>query len=240
MVVSTLCQGLLKIIRDFVAAEKRQVRGAGLQARASCQLLRRAPRLRHNLGPVGASEREVADEHLAVNHRQPDVRPARRIDQRGPRVAVGLQVQPVPGDDDEIGALARLERADRPVETRASARRRGWPSRGRRAPAASPGPLRTACSVAASRISSNMSRRLLHAAPSAPSDTHTPRARSSTIGAIPDPSFRLEPGQCSTFTFRSAISACSASVTHTQWAAHRSAGRQARVGEVLQIAQAAG
>ena len=40
-----------------------------------------------------------------------------------------------------------------------------------------PGPRCTACSVAASRISSNMSSRLLHAAPSAPSDTEMPRAR---------------------------------------------------------------
>ena len=38
-----------------------------------------------------------------------------------------------------------------------------------------PGPRRIACRVAASRISANMSSRLLHAAPSAPSDTEMPR-----------------------------------------------------------------
>ena len=38
-----------------------------------------------------------------------------------------------------------------------------------------PGPRRIACSTAASRISSNMSSRLLQAAPSAPSDTVMPR-----------------------------------------------------------------
>ena len=57
-----------------------------------------------------------------------------------------------------------------------------------------------------------------------------PRARISTIGAMPDPSFRFEPGQCSTLTSRSAMSACSASVTQTQCAAQRRVAREARVG----------
>ena len=51
-----------------------------------------------------------------------------------------------------------------------------------------------------------MSRRLLQAAPSAPSDTVMPRARISATGAMPDPSFRFEPGQCSTLTSCSASS----------------------------------
>ena len=49
----------------------------------------------------------------------------------------------------------------------------------------------------------------MHAAPSAPSDTVMPRARISATGAMPDPSFRFEPGQCSTLTSCSASSACS-------------------------------
>ena len=48
-----------------------------------------------------------------------------------------------------------------------------------------------------------------------------PRARISATGARPDPSFRFEPGQCITLTSRSASSACSRSVTHTQCAAQR-------------------
>ena len=51
-----------------------------------------------------------------------------------------------------------------------------------------------------------MSSRLLHAAPSAPSDTVMPRARISATGAMPDPSFRFEPGQCITLTSCSASS----------------------------------
>ena len=48
-----------------------------------------------------------------------------------------------------------------------------------------------------------------------------PRSRISTTAARPEPSFRFDPGQCITLTSRSAIKACSASSTQTQWAAHR-------------------
>ena len=48
-----------------------------------------------------------------------------------------------------------------------------------------------------------------------------PRARISGTGAMPDPSFRFEPGQCITLTSCSASSACSPSSTQTQCAAHR-------------------
>ena len=109
---------------------------------------------------------------------------------------------------------------------RACARRRASPSTARRAPAARPGCCRIAWSTAASRISSNMSSRLLHAAPSAPSDTVMPRARISGTGAMPEPSFRFEPGQCITLTSWSARRCCSRSSTQTQCAAHRCGRRE--------------
>ena len=51
--------------------------------------------------------------------------------------------------------------------------------------------------------------------------TVIPRIRMSVTGAMPDPSFRFEVGQCITLTPPSASSVCSASSTHTQCAAHR-------------------
>ena len=80
------------------------------------------------------------------------------------------------------------------------------------------------------RISSNMSRWLLQAAPSAPSEIEMPLARISTIGARPDPSFRFEPGQCRIFTSCSAMTDCSWSSTLEQGlrARHREARRERR------------
>ena len=61
---------------------------------------------------------------------------------------------------------------------------------------------------------------LLHAAPSAPSETEIPVARISATGAMPEPSFRFDPGQCSTLTRAPPCRRCSSSSTHTQWARH--------------------
>ena len=136
--------------------------------------------------------------------------------------ASGARCGPPAPDDDHVGASCRARSLPiSPSQAERRARLRAWPSTTRRAPSARPARSRTAWSIAARRISSNMSRRLLHAAPSAPSDTGPPRARSSTTGARPEPSFRFEPGQCSTLTSCSASSACSASSTQTQCAAHR-------------------
>ena len=103
-------------------------------------------------------------------------------------------------DDDQVGALARLDRANLAAEAERLRAARAWPSSARRAPSARRGPRVIACSPAASRISVNMSRWLLQAAPSAPSETEMPRARISATGAMPDASFRFEPGQCRTLT----------------------------------------
>ena len=54
-----------------------------------------------------------------------------------------------------------------------------------------------------------------------PSETVIPCRRISTTGASPEPSFRFEPGQCSTFTSRAASRRCSSASTQTQCAAHR-------------------
>ena len=96
-----------------------------------------------------------------------------------------------------------------------------------------------AWSVAASRISSNMSRRLLQAAPSAPSDTEMPRARISTTGAMPEPSFRFEPGQWRTLTSRSA-SSCLFGFGHPD-AVRRTQPRRCEAGvrEILEVRQPA-
>ena len=64
--------------------------------------------------------------------------------------------------------------------------------------ATSAGPCKTFCNKAMLRISVNMSRRLLYAAPSAPRETETPRSTNELTGAIPDPSLRFEDGQCET------------------------------------------
>ena len=66
-----------------------------------------------------------------------------------------------------------------------------------------------------------------------------PRARISTTGAMPEPSFRFEPGQCITLTSRSASSACSASVDPDAVRGAQPLRRQAGVGEVLEVRQAA-
>ena len=135
--------------------------------------------------------------------------------------------------------LPGLDRADLVLQTeraRAAARRHPQRRRGRAGRRVRGG---RAWSVAASRISSNMSSRLLQAAPSAPSDTEMPRARISATGAMPDPSFRFDPGQCRTLTSRSAISACSASSTQTQCAAQSRRVARPVSRQVLEVACAA-
>ena len=56
--------------------------------------------------------------------------------------------------------------------------------------------LRPLANKAAKRISLNMSKRLLLAAPSVPKATFTPLANKSTTGAMPLASFKFELGQC--------------------------------------------
>ena len=121
----------------------------------------------------------------------------------------GARCGAVAVDEDEVGALARLDRADLVLPARAPARRRASPSRRRRGrsarpgPCASPGASPRAASRRTCRAGCCRPRRRRRARPRC-------RARASpTTGAMPDPSFRFEPGQCSTLTSRSASSACS-------------------------------
>ena len=75
---------------------------------------------------IQVDEREILHEHLAVDHRQPDVGAARGVDERRPGVAIRREVRPIAVDDDEVGALARLDRSDlvlQPERPRALARR---------------------------------------------------------------------------------------------------------------------
>ena len=79
----------------------------------------------------------------------------------------------------------------------------------------------------------------MHAAPSAPSDTEMPRARISATGARPDPSFRFELGQCSTFTSRSASSACSRLGDPDTMRGAEVRRREPGVGQIFEVGQAA-
>ena len=63
------------------------------------------------------------------------------------------------------------------------------------------------------RVSPNMSRSLLLAAPSVPIARFTPARRSLSTGQKPEASLRLDSGQCTTLTPRSAHSSISASVS---------------------------
>ena len=171
-----------------------------------------------DLAGIPAGWLEIVDQDLAVDDRRPDVGPAAGVDDR--RVRIGAA--PVAAIDQDRGRRACRPRCCRSrARGRARARLRASPSQTASRAVSAPGWCRTDCSTAASRISSNMSRWLLQAAPSAPSDTEMPLARISTTGARPEPSFRFDPGQCSTLTPRSAISDCSSSSTHTQWARQR-------------------
>ena len=77
----------------------------------------------------------------------------------------------LPGSTEPMSASAPRARAPSRVAIQTASRA-----------GSAPGPRRTDWRMAARRISSNMSRRLLQAAPSAPSDTEMPRRRSSVIG----------------------------------------------------------
>ena len=164
-------------------------------------------------------------------------RAARGVDQRRVRVVARREVRPVAVDDDEVRAFAGLDRADLCRRGRAPARRRASPSTARRAPAGRPG--RSAPPAAGPRAASLRTCRAGCCTPRRRrrATRVMPRARISGTGAMPEPSFRLEPGQCSTLTSCSARSACSRSSTHTQCAAQRRGDAQADAGEVLEVAQ---
>ena len=98
----------------------------------------------------------------------------RRIDERGIGIRRRRLMRSVAPDKDEVGAEARGRPARSPCASpNARAPPRVAMASTSRAGSV-PGPLRTACKVAASRISWNMSRWLLHAAPSAPNDSGHP------------------------------------------------------------------
>ena len=203
-------------------------------------LARRPPvaPLRRFLPHRRSRESKSLHQHVAVDHRQANVGAPGGIGQSRPGIDVGREMRPVALHEDQVGALADLDR----IRFQSSMPSARAPSRvaiqSASCAVSAPGACRTACRVAASRISSNMSSRLLQAAPSAPSETEIPRCRISATGAIPEPSFRLEPGQCSTFTSRSASNSCSR-VRHPD--AMRGAEvrrREARVGQILEIAEA--
>src|SRR5207237_1355723 len=63
-----------------------------------------------------------------------------------------------------------------------------------------------------------MSSRLLQGAPSAPSETETPRSSISATGATPEPSFKFEEGQCAACVPVLASKSISRSLTWTQCA----------------------
>src|SRR5881275_388735 len=63
-----------------------------------------------------------------------------------------------------------------------------------------------------------MSSRLLHGAPSAPSETETPRSSIDATGATPEPSFMFDEGQCETCVPAPASKFISRSLTCTQCA----------------------
>ena len=101
-----------------------------------------------------------------------------------------------------------------------------------------PGPERTACSVAASRISSNMSRWLLHAAPSAPERDRD--AARPHLGDRRDAGAELQvrAGTVQHLHPRSASTACSWSSTQTQCARHRCGAVSPTCDEIVDVAKA--
>ena len=138
------------------------------------------------------------------------------------------------------GAAAAAHHDESATEARAHAGQSRPEAESRRAPSrvamartsragSAPGPRRTACRVAASRISWNMSRWLLHAAPSAPSETETPRAAQldHRRDARPELQVRARAVEHLHLALGQQI-ACSRSSTQTQWARHRCGDRPAR------------
>ena len=191
---------------------------------SSAELGRAAARCRASaahLGRVQPGQRELVDQHFAVDHRHATSRAARRIDQRRPGVGVGREVRTIAIDEMRSARLpGSIDPISRFQPERAGAFARRHPddvarSQRRRAPCASPGASRRDASRRTCRGGCCTRRRRRRA---------TPRCRapaSRRPARCPDPSFRFEPGQCMTLTPRSAISACSASVTQTQCAVQR-------------------
>ena len=102
-------------------------------------------------------------------------------------------------DRDDVGSLARRERADARVRPSARAPLRVAISSTACAGRAVGSPLVPLASSAACRISANMSSRLLLAAPSVPMPTLTPRRPAAATGAMPLASLRFDDGQCATW-----------------------------------------
>src|SRR6476620_7198422 len=80
--------------------------------RARGELRRRVPRVGGNCPRVELDERESLHQHPPVHHRQSHIRSGGGIRQRRPGVAIGGEMRPIALDDDEIRALAGLDRAD--------------------------------------------------------------------------------------------------------------------------------
>ena len=109
------------------------------------------------------------------------------------------ELEPVRAPDRDVGALARLERAD-VVAAEHARRRRACRAAARRARSAPPAPPRPRATSSACFTSKNRSLRSFDAEPSTPSPTRTPASSSSRTGAMPAPSRRFEVGQCATPT----------------------------------------
>src|SRR5215471_4434386 len=73
-------------------------------------------RRRSQLAEIDAFGRRVVDEDRPVDDRRPDVGAARGIHQCRVRIARRNEWQPISIDDDEVGALAGLDRSDVGVE----------------------------------------------------------------------------------------------------------------------------
>src|SRR5437762_6872282 len=87
-------------------------RWRGLQTCARDQIARRRARLADNLRAVHSNRHALIDQHVAVDDGRGDIAAAGGIDEHGKRVDAGCEVRPLPVDDDEVGTLARFDRAD--------------------------------------------------------------------------------------------------------------------------------
>ena len=115
----------------------------------------------------------------------------------------------------DVGLLAGLERADAVVAGPARARRRRWPCATTSRAGSGASRCFSRAMPPARPISSNVSSRLLHAPPSEPRPQRMPCARHALTSASPEPSFRLEPGQCTSAASACFMSFSSSSSSHT-------------------------
>ena len=122
-----------------------------------------------------------------------------REDEAGDRVVGAAQLEPVGAPDGDVGALARLERADVVAAEHPRAAARAEPQRLAR-PSSPPAPPRPRATSSACLTSKKRSLRSFDAEPSTPRPTRTPASRSSRTGATPAPRRRFEVGQCATPT----------------------------------------